>query len=72
MRVVNRASLERFREEWRFHNPLEPSQLEYADQLTTVVAVGFYHGGDALYTLQAVLGVWHEACLESASGDDDV
>ena len=28
--------------------------------------VGFYHGGDALYELEGVPGVWHEVCLRKA------
>jgi hypothetical protein len=25
--------------------------------------VGFYHGGDVLYTLDGIPGLWHEQCL---------
>jgi hypothetical protein len=27
------------------------------------VSVGFYHGGDVLYVLEGIPGVWHESCL---------
>jgi hypothetical protein len=27
-------------------------------------AAGYYHGGDVLYTLTGVRGIWHEQCLE--------
>ena len=28
--------------------------------------VGYYHGGDVLYELEGVPGVWHEVCLRKA------
>lgn len=34
-----------------------------------VEKVGFYHGGDPLYKLDGVPGVWHEECLEAAYSD---
>ena len=67
VRVVERAKLERFAQEWKFHHPLHPNQLSYAGHTGTVESVAFYHGGDALYKLNAVPGLWHEQCLESPS-----
>lgn len=32
-----------------------------------VEEVGFYHGGDELYKLSQVPGVWHQQCLKEAS-----
>jgi hypothetical protein len=28
-----------------------------------VAAIGYYHGGDVLYTLNDIPGIWHEQCL---------
>lgn len=28
--------------------------------------IGYYHGGDELYWLKGVPGVWHERCLKAA------
>ena len=67
MRVVDRAALERFARTWTFHNPLRPAQMSYAGKTATVASVGFYHGGDALYSLDGIPGVWHEVCLVRAS-----
>lgn len=64
VRITNRENLELFLERWKFHNKLSPAQLDYAGQLATVESVGFYHGGDELYVLEDVPGVWHEQCLE--------
>jgi hypothetical protein len=63
VRIIERASLEQFRAEWRFHSPLREEQLAWAGQPATVSSVGFYHGGDPLYELDGVPGVWHEPCL---------
>ena len=65
VRVKSRAALESFKQEWRFHNPLKSAQLDCAGKEGRVVAIGVYHGGDILYTLDQMPGVWHEQCLES-------
>jgi hypothetical protein len=65
VRVADRETLERFRAEWKYHNPLTPEQLGYAGRTAVVRSVSFYHSGDPLYVLESVPGVWHEACLVS-------
>ena len=64
VRVVNRPELDEFMRTWRFHHPLMEEQLPYAGVQSTVADVGFYHGGDELYHLEGVPGIWHESCLE--------
>jgi hypothetical protein len=66
VRVADRAFLESFLEAGQYHNELEPEQLEYADRVAKVKAVDFFHGGDEIYTLEGVPGVWHEECLSAA------
>jgi hypothetical protein len=66
IRVASRAVLERFRQEWTFHHPLQEEQLHFASQPGVVVKVSFYHGGDELYELDGVPGIWHESCLRRA------
>jgi hypothetical protein len=63
VRVADRPFLERFLEEGQYHNELEPEQLEYADRVAKVKSVDFFHGGDEIYTLEGIPGVWHEECL---------
>ena len=63
VKIVDRSTLERFRKEWKLHNPLDESQLAFADKVATVAKVGFYHGGDELYSLKGIPGIWHERCL---------
>ncbi len=63
VRIESREALDDFAKTWRFHHPLLPEQLAYADFLTTVGSVGFYHGGDQLYILVGVPGIWHPECL---------
>lgn len=66
VRIRDRDALERFRREWKHHNPLTPDQVDFADKTAKVDEVGFYHGGDPLYKLAGIPGVWHEECLNSA------
>jgi hypothetical protein len=67
VQVADRASLEEFARTWRYHNKLQPAQLEYAATGTTVASVGYYHGGDVLYELEGVPGVWHEGCIHPST-----
>ena len=57
----------RFRRTWKSHHPLDDSQLAYAGQSAKVSNVSFYHGGDELYQLEGIPGIWHEACLQHGS-----
>ena len=63
VRVVDKTALKRFRSNWHLHNPLVPEQIGWAGKHAVVAEVGFYHGGDPLYVLRGVPGVWHEECL---------
>jgi hypothetical protein len=66
VRVADRSFLEDFRASWKYHHKLGEEQLEHAEKETTVAAVGFYHGGDPVYTLTTVPGLWLEQCLRPA------
>ncbi|HXW54314.1 MAG TPA: hypothetical protein VEJ67_01105 [Candidatus Cybelea sp.] len=63
VRVADRAFLESFLATWKYHHKLQPDQLAYANRIATVENVGFYHGGDQLYNLEGIPGIWHEQCL---------
>jgi len=65
IKIANRDTLEKFIEDWKFHNPLNPKQLEFADQIAEIEEIGFYHGGDELYKLVGIAGLWHEINLVS-------
>jgi len=67
VRIADRAFLENFLQTWKLHNKLEPEQLNYAGQMAEVESVGFYHGGDELYKLKGVNGIWHEQCLTTCN-----
>jgi hypothetical protein len=62
--IASRETLEEFERTWKFHNKLQPGQLNYAGKSGKVLAVGFYHGGDVLYTIDGAPGIWHEQCLQ--------
>jgi hypothetical protein len=65
VRTADRNFLEEFLEAGQYHNELEPEQLEYAGRTAKVKGVEFFHGGDEIYTLEGVPGVWHEECLSA-------
>ena len=66
IRIADRPFLEEFLEAGQYHNELEPEQLQFAGRVAKVKAVNFFHGGDEIYTLEGVPGVWHEECLRAA------
>jgi hypothetical protein len=63
VRVADRSCLERFASDWKSHHPMEPDQLPLAGSVATVTKVSYYHGGDVLYELEGVPGIWHEPCI---------
>ena len=65
--IADRPTLENFKNTWKYHHPLQNEQLDYAGIEAEVGDVGYYHGGDELYSLMNVPGVWHEVCLRPAS-----
>ena len=65
VQIVSRERLEEFKRAWRYHHPLADEQLAFAGRQTTVREVAFYHGGDVLYSLDGIHGIWHEQCLVS-------
>ena len=65
VRIAERPELDQFLREWQFHHKLEAKQLAFAGRTARVRDVGFYHGGDVLYTLAGVPGIWHEACVHA-------
>ncbi len=67
VRVVAHSALNAFHRTWRLHNPLTDAQLVFAGADAVVKTVDYYHGGDVLYTLEGLPGIWHECCLESVS-----
>ena len=66
VKIAAKDALEHFRDTWQYHHKLEPVQLSHANGTARVASVGFYHGGDVLYKLEGVPGIWHECCLSDA------
>jgi hypothetical protein len=66
VRVIAKPALEAFALNWNYHHKLRPEQMDYAGVISTVKEVTFYHGGDQLYVLEVVPGIWNEPCLEFA------
>jgi hypothetical protein len=66
VRVISMPALEIFARDWKYHHKLQLEQVQYAGAVSTVKEVSFYHGGDQLYVLEDVPGIWNESCLEPA------
>lgn len=66
VRIADHAFLEQFMKTWKYHHKLQADQLAYADRVATVEKVGFYHGGDPVYNLSNVPGLWLEQCLRES------
>lgn len=66
VRVVDTQHLNEFRREWKYHTPLTDEQIDHGGETARVADVGFYHGGDPLYQLEGLPGLWHEQCLSDA------
>ena len=43
VRIAERLVLEKFKSEWRLHNPLTENQLEFGGRSAIVREVGYYH-----------------------------
>ena len=65
VKIVDSEELEKFARSWKFHHSLRPEQMRFAGETVEVEEVGFYHGGDVLYTLRGLPGYWHEQCLRA-------
>lgn len=63
VRTLPETQLAVFRDNWSYHHPLSDEQMRFAGDGYTISEVSFYHGGDPLYSLDGVPGVWHRACL---------
>jgi hypothetical protein len=62
--IAEAKRLEEFQATWKFHHKLESKQLAFAGWVAEVERVSFYHGGDVLYELRDMPGIWHEQCFD--------
>ena len=68
VQIAPLAELKEFMSSYKLHHALAPEQLRYAGEATTVRAVGYYHGGDPVYTLEGAGDFgWLEPCLRDAN-----
>jgi hypothetical protein len=65
--IVDALRLEEFQRTWKYHHKLNAEQMAYAGKVAEVAKVSFYHGGDVLYELLGIPGIWHEQCLATPS-----
>jgi hypothetical protein len=69
--IAKRAALDEFMATWKYHHKLRVEQLSFANRETNVKTVGYYHGGDPVYTLEGIPGIWLEQCLRPAQPSRD-
>jgi hypothetical protein len=65
VRIKAREVLDEFRRTWKLHHAISAEQVGSGGQVSIVVGVSFYHGGDELYELTDVPAIWHEQLLEN-------
>jgi hypothetical protein len=65
VRIADREFLEEFARTWKYHHKLRPEQLAYHGRIVRVTHASVYHGGDELYELERIPGIWHEQCLSA-------
>jgi hypothetical protein len=65
VRIADLSVLEEFLQSWQLHHKLEPMQLEYAGANGEIENAYMYHGGDMIYKLKDIPGLWHERLLEA-------
>jgi hypothetical protein len=70
VRIISQAELRKCAASWKKHHPLDQNQLEFGGHTAKVKEVSFYHGGDELYVLENIPGIWHECCLKPLEEDD--
>lgn len=63
VRIADLELLEDFAKTWKYHHKLELEQLKYNGRVAKVISASVYHGGDELYELEEIPGIWHEQCL---------
>ena len=67
VQIADRPGLDEFMRSWKLHHPLQPEQLECARRVAKVTQAAMYHGGDILYVLEGVPGIWHQRLIEVPS-----
>lgn len=71
VQIASKEVLEDFLKSWKYHNKLQPEQIGYSGQTARVKNAGVYHGGDELYELDGIPGIWHEQCLTPVTNADE-
>jgi len=56
--IMDRVTLEQFRDYWKYVARPTEEQLRYAGLKTKIKIPTFYHGGYVLYELEDAPGVW--------------
>lgn len=58
VRIADRSVLEKFHADGKRRHRLQSGQIEYAGEVARVEEVDFCYGGERLYSLEGVPGLW--------------
>jgi hypothetical protein len=67
VRIADRPTLDQFFQTYKLHHRLQENQLQFAGHVAKVRVSAMYHGGDMLYELEDVPGIWHERLLDAGT-----
>jgi hypothetical protein len=67
VQIASREILDEFSRTWKFHHPLQSSQFQHAGRTARITNSFMYHGGDILYELETVPGLWHQQLVAASN-----
>jgi hypothetical protein len=70
IRIGSVERLLEFKRTWKYHHPISDEQIKAAGKVAKVKGASFYHGGDVLYALEGIGGIWHEQVLDPENSSD--
>jgi hypothetical protein len=66
VRIADSERLREFAATWKYHHKLAENQIEFGGRIAKVLMASMYHGGDDIYKLEDIPGLWHEQLLDPA------
>jgi hypothetical protein len=63
VQIACSETLNEFSRTWKLHHSLQSNQFQHAGQIARVKNSFMYHGGDILYELEGMPGLWHQQLL---------
>jgi len=64
IKINDKDYLLNFQRTWKYHHNITDDQIKYAERLAAVKDVYIYHGGEVMYALKSIPGIWLEQLIE--------